>query len=231
MFVTLQRKELLKPMENKEALNTLHEIKELMEKSSRFQSISGWSILIVGLLASVVSAGAWLLLLPHEFTYPATIVAPLSRGDMGMLINSPYRTLIASSVALALLVVSFAVVCFGSYRLMKRQGEVEFGRTIRRPLFHFAVPMVVGGLLCLAMLMQGHYGLTSTFMLVFYGLALLNASHYTSRSIALLGYCELVLGVVDCFVVSHAILFWFLGFGLLHIVFGIYFIVNGCGKE
>ena len=226
MFVTLQRKELLKPMENKEALNTLHEIKELMEKSSRFQAISGWSILIVGLLASVVSAGAWLLLLPHEFTYPATIVAPLSRGDMGMLINSPYRTLIASSVALALLVVSFAVVCFGSYRLMRRQGGFEFGRTIRRPLFHFAVPMVVGGLLCLAMLMQGHYGLTSTFMLVFYGLALLNASHYTSRSIALLGYCELVLGVVDCFVVSHAILFWFLGFGLLHIVFGIYFILK-----
>ena len=217
-------------MENKEALNTLHEIKELMEKSSRFQSISGWSILIVGLLASMVSAGAWLLLLPHEFTYPATIVAPLSRGDMGMLINSPYRTVIASGVALALLVVSFAVVCFGSYRLMKRQGDFQFGRTIRRPLFHFAVPMVVGGLLCLAMLMQGHYGLTSTFMLVFYGLALLNASHYTSRSIALLGYCELVLGVVDCFMVSHAILFWFLGFGLLHIVFGIYFIVNGRGK-
>jgi hypothetical protein len=230
MFVTLQRKELLKPMENKEALNTLHEIKELMEKSSRFQAISGWSILIVGLLASMVSAGAWLLLLPHEFTYPATIVAPLSRGDMGMLINSPYRTVIASGVALALLVVSFAVVCFGSYRLMKRQGDFQFGRTIRRPLFHFAVPMVVGGLLCLAMLMQGHYGLTSTFMLVFYGLALLNASHYTSRSIALLGYCELVLGVVDCFMVSHAILFWFLGFGLLHIVFGIYFIVNGRGK-
>ena len=226
MFVTLQRKELLKPMENIEALNTLHEIKDLMEKSSRFQSISGWSILIVGLLASVVSAGACLLLLPHEFTYPATIVAPLSRGDMGILINSPYRTLIASSVALALLVVSFAVVCFGSYRLMKRQGDFQFGRTIRRPLFHFAVPMVVGGLLCLAMLMQGHYGLTSTFMLVFYGLALLNASHYTSRSIALLGYCELVLGVVDCFVVSHAILFWFLGFGLLHIVFGIYFILK-----
>ena len=225
MFVTLQRKELLKPMENKEALNTLHEIKELMEKSSRFQAISGWSILIVGLLASVVSAGAWLLLLPHEgMTW-------LPEGMGGMLINSPYRTLIASSVALVLLVVSFAVVCYGSYRLMKRQGSFEFGRTIRRPLFHFAVPMVVGGLLCLAMLMQGHYGLTSTFMLVFYGLALLNASHYTSRSIALLGYCELVLGVVDCFVVSHAILFWFLGFGLLHIVFGIYFIVSCRGKE
>ena len=212
-------------MENKEALNTLHEIKELMEKSSRFQSINGWSIIIIGLLASVVSAGACTLLLPHEG------LSWMPEGWNGLLINSPYRTLIASACAVALLVVSFAVVCFGSYRLMKRQGDFVFGKTIRRPLFHFSVPMVVGGLLCVAMLLQGHYGLTSTFMLVFYGLALLNASHYTSRSIALLGYCELVLGVVDCFVVSHAILFWFLGFGLLHIVFGIYFIVNGRGKE
>ena len=207
-------------MENKEALNTLHEIKELMEKSSRFQSINGWSIIIIGLLASVVSAGAWTLLLPHEG------LSWMPEGWNGLLINSPYRTLIASACAVALLVVSFAVVCCGSYRLMKRQGDVVFGKTIRRPLFHFSVPMVVGGLLCVAMLLQGHYGLTSTFMLVFYGLALLNASHYTSRAIALLGYCELALGVADCFVVSHAILFWFLGFGVLHIVFGIYFVLK-----
>ena len=109
---------------------------------------------------------------------------------------------------------------------MKRQGGLAFGKAVRRPLLHFAVPMLVGGLLCVAMLMQGHYGLTSTFMLVFYGLALLNASHYTSPAIALLGYCELVLGVLDCFVASHAILFWFLGFGLLHLLFGAYFAIK-----
>ena len=207
-------------MENNEALNTLHEIKELMEKSSRFQSISGWSIIIIGLLASVVSAGAWTLLLPHEG------LSWMPEDWNGLLINSPYRTLIASACAVALLVVSFAVVCLGSYRMMKRQEGQEFGKAVRRPLFHFSVPMVVGGLLCVAMLLQGHYGLTSTFMLVFYGLALLNASHYTSRAIALLGYCELALGVADCFVASHAILFWFLGFGVMHLVFGIYFVLN-----
>ena len=91
---------------------------------------------------------------------------------------------------------------------------------VRSLLLKMAGPSVV------AMLMQGHYGLTSTFMLVFYGLALLNASHYTSPAIALLGYCELVLGVLDCFVASHAILFWFLGFGLLHLLFGAYFAIK-----
>ncbi len=206
-------------MEKNDALNTLHEIRDLMEKSSRFRSISGWSLVTVGLLASVVSAGAWLLLLPHPQ------LSWLPEGWGGMLINSPHRTMIACGCALALLVVSFAVVSYGSYLTIRRQREFVFDQTIRRPLFHFCVPMLVGGMLCLAMLMQGHYGLTSTLMLVFYGLALLNASHYTHPTIALLGYCELVLGVADCFVSTHAILFWFLGFGLLHIVFGTYFIV------
>ena len=77
--------------------------------------------------------------------------------------------------------------------------------------------------MCLALLMQGHYGLTSTFMLVFYGLALINCAHYTTSDIAILGYGELILGIIDCFVVSQGLLFWFLGFGLWHIIFGICF--------
>ena len=39
----------------------------------------------------------------------------------------------------------------------------------------------------------------------------------------LLGYGQLLLGIIDCFVVSYGILFWFLGFGLWHIIFGIFF--------
>lgn len=208
-------------MENKEALNTLNEIKEMMEKSSRFQSISGWSIVVVGMLASVVSAAAWLLLLPHAD------MAWLPAGCSGLLINSPWRSSIAILVALLLLVVSFATVAALSLGKMKRQkGAVRFDPSLRRCLIHFCVPMLAGGLLCLAMLQQGHYGLTSTFMLVFYGLALINCSHYTHSSIAALGYVQLVLGVVDCFVVSHAILFWWLGFGLMHVVYGFYFIAK-----
>lgn len=208
-------------MENKEALNTLNEIKDLMEKSSRFQSISGLSIVIVGLLASVVSAGAWLMLLPHSD------ISWLPTTCSGFLINSPFRTKIAVFSALLLLVISFSTVSFFSLHKMKKQnGAVNLDSTLRRCLFHFCVPMIVGGLLCAAMLLQGHYGLTSTFMLVFYGLALINCSHYTSSSIAMLGYAQLVLGVVDCFAVSHAILFWWLGFGLMHILFGIYFIIK-----
>lgn len=208
-------------MNNNEAINTLNEIKDLMKKSSRFQTISGLSIIIIGIYASIVSLGAWLLLGDHEpYSW-------LPSWSLDLSINTPTRTWVAILCALALVVVSFGTVCIMSYAKTKRQNhQFSFDQTVRRPLLHFFVPAVTGGLLCLAMLLQGHYGLTSSFMLVFYGLALINCSHYTTSSIALLGYGELLLGIIDCFLISHGILFWFLGFGLWHIVFGIFFTLN-----
>ncbi len=222
MFVTLQHKVLLKHiMDNNEAINTLNEIKELMQKSSRFQTISGLSIVIIGIYATIVSIGAWLLLGPAPATDDGTL---LGEAAGRLSINTPYRTWVAVGCALALVAVSFGTVCLMSYFKTKRMNQrFTFDQTVRRPLIHFFVPALTGGLLCVAMLLQGHYGLTSTFMLVFYGLALINCSHYTTSSIALLGYGELALGIADCFAVNHGILFWFLGFGLWHIVFGIYF--------
>ena len=202
-------------MDNKDALNTLKEIKDLMARSSRFQTISGWSIVIIGIYASIVSLGAWLLLGNHE---PYTWL-PAFAQDFA--INTPSRTILALVIAAVLVVVSFLTVCLGSYLKTKRVNQAfAFDQTVRRSLINFFVPAIAGALFCVAMLVQGHYGLTSSIMLLFYGLALINCSHYTSSSIALLGYGQLLLGIVDCFVVHHAILFWFLDFGLLHIIYG-----------
>ena len=205
-------------MDNNDAINTLREIKDIMNKSSRFQTISGLSIVIIGIYASVVSLGAWLLLGNHQ------PIGWLPEWCGSFAINTPSRTWFAVVCAAVLVVVSFGTVSLMSYRKTVRVNRrFVFDRTVRRSLLNFFIPAVTGGLVCLALLMQGHYGLTSTFMLVFYGLALINCSHSTTSDLALLGYGQLLLGIVDCFVVSHGILFWFLGFGLWHIIFGIFF--------
>jgi hypothetical protein len=205
-------------MNNNDAINTLREIKDIMQKSSRFQTISGFSIIIIGIYASIVSVGAWLLMGNHE----AYNWMPEWSADYA--INTPGRTWVAIVCAALLVAVSFGTVFLMSYFKTKRVNQrFAFDHTVRRCLFHFFVPAVTGGLVCLALLMQGHYGLTSTFMLVFYGLALINCAHYTTSDIAILGYGELILGIIDCFVVSQGLLFWFLGFGLWHIIFGICF--------
>lgn len=205
-------------MDNNDAINTLREIKDIMQRSSRFQHISGFSIIIIGIYASIVSLGAWLLLGSHE------PYGWLPEWTQGFGLNTPSRTWTAIVCAALLVAVSFGTVSLMSYFKMRRAGQrFSFDSAVRRSLVGFVIPAATGGLICLALLIQGHYGLTSTFMLVFYGLALINCSHSTTSDLALLGYGELLLGIVDCFVVSHGILFWFLGFGLWHIVFGIFF--------
>ena len=90
-------------------------------------------------------------------------------------------------------------------------------------LWNFFLPLLTGGILCFSLIWQQYYGLTSSIMLIFYGLSLVNCSKYTYSDIRYLGYAEILLGLVDSFTITHALLFWVTGFGLLHIAAGIYF--------
>ncbi|MES2397617.1 MAG: hypothetical protein V4549_16525 [Bacteroidota bacterium] len=56
--------------------------------------------------------------------------------------------------------------------------------------------------------------------LLFYGLALINASKYTLNDIRYLGICEIVLGLIASLYIGYGLLFWAAGFGVLHIVYG-----------
>ena len=194
-------------MKEEEVKTTLRDIKDMMEKSSRFTAISGWSIVIIGVLATV------------SYFLVSSMFAKS--------INSPQTIRTAVVFALCLLVVSFAIVTLCSAIKSKRIGRpFRFDKTIGRLLFSFGLPMLVGGLFGIAMLVQGHYGLTSSIMLLFYGLALVNCHHYTAPVLRFLGYGELLLGIIDCFLVDYGFLFWLLGFGILHILFGIFFIIK-----
>jgi hypothetical protein len=57
--------------------------------------------------------------------------------------------------------------------------------------------------------------------LIFYGLALVNAGKYTIKEIRYLGITEIALGILASFVVGYGLIFWSLGFGVLHIAYGL----------
>ena len=121
---------------------------------------------------------------------------------------------------------SYAIHC-AALALMKLdnfQFQYIFkDKSVYRLLWNFFLPLLTGGILCFSLIWHQHYGLTSSIMLIFYGLSLVNCSKYTYSDIRYLGYAEILLGLIDSFVVTHALLFWVIGFGLLHIVAGIYF--------
>ena len=57
--------------------------------------------------------------------------------------------------------------------------------------------------------------------LIFYGLALVNASKFTFEEIRSLGIVQIILGLLASYFIEYGLLFWALGFGIMHIVYGI----------
>ena len=207
-------------MEEKEVKQTLDDIREMMSKSSRFQAISGWSIIIIGLYAAVASAMAAAVIGIGDWL---PCCENLQRFAV---LDTPSKIRIAALIAIGLLILSLLTMFLMAITKSKRHNlRFVFDKRMFQMLFDFFIPLAAGGLLSMALVMQGHYGLTSSIMLLFYGLALVNCSHYTYPALRWLGYAELLIGIIDCFTMSHALLFWFLGFSVMHVVFGIAYIL------
>ena len=190
-------------MNKDKALESVNEIKELMEKSSKFISISGLAAIMAGVYAL---AG----------TYIATCLV------------TPDTTLITAlklMIIVAILVLAAAAVTAGilSYNKSKKLRQKFFSKLTYRALWNFSLPMLAGGIVCISILMHEYYDILASVMLLFYGLALVNTSKFTYSSVAWLGYAFLCLGIADCFFEGHALMFWTIGFGGFHILYGMLF--------
>ena len=119
--------------------------------------------------------------------------------------------------------VAFLSVVTGIYlttRKAKKNGEKIWDTSSRRLIFNFLIPLVAGGLYILIILAQGKYGQTGGLMLIFYGLALVNASKYSIGDIKYLGFTEIVLGLIAALYPGYGFYLWVIGFGVMHIIYG-----------
>lgn len=195
--------------EPQQHLETLREIRELMEKSSRFISLSGLSGVFAGLFALVGAACAFLILQAD----------PFSHTDYAT--HSDQRTLLLLLLdCVIVLVASLTVAVILTTRQARRKGQIAWGSTAKRLLLNLFIPLATGGIFCLALLYHGQIGLIPPAMLVFYGLSLLNGSKYTLHDIRYLGVSEILLGLIAMFFTGYGLLFWAIGFGVLHIAYG-----------
>ena len=216
-------------MKENEVKQTLEDIREMMSKSSRFQAISGWSIVIIGLFAAVASMMAAAVIGVGDWLPCCENLQKFA------VLNTPVKIRIAALIAIGLFALSLLTVFVCAIIKSKRHNlRFVFDKRMFMMLLDFFIPLLAGGLLSMALVMQQHYGLTSSIMLLFYGLALVNCSHYTYPVLRWLGYAELLIGIIDCFTMSHALLFWFLGFSVMHVLFGLVYVwkfEQGVGKR
>ena len=64
------------------------------------------------------------------------------------------------------------------------------------------------------------YAFVAPLTLVFYGLALVNASKYTLGYIRYFGITMIILGLASVWFLGYGLFFWTLGFGVCHIIYG-----------
>ncbi len=192
-----------------QSLETLHDIKRMMERSSRFISLSGWSGITAGICALAGAAFA--------------------RQRINHYYQSEYRQLTGAitklkydliTIAILTFVAAFILAIFFTYLKSRKEGVAIWGATARRLMWNTFLPLACGGFLIWHLIENDGYGMVGPASLIFYGLALVNGSKYTMGEVRWLGYGEIILGIVNLWFPGRGIIFWSLGFGVLHIIYG-----------
>ncbi len=204
-------------MEEKEIHDELSAIRGLMERSSKFISLSGLSGILAGVYA-LIGAGAAYFIIQNTPTVISNTTSPISIFEV--MANAINVLLSLTVVALLVLITSLTTGIILSSRKAKRKGQSIWGTTSRTLLFHMFIPLFTGGILIILFLYQGNGGLIIPAMLIFYGLSLVSASNFTFTDVKYLGLLEIVLGLIAACFPGYGLLFWAIGFGVLHIIYG-----------
>jgi hypothetical protein len=200
----------MKPIQEYE--KDIASIRTMMERSAKFISLSGLSGVLAGFYALAGAFAAYYIV-----QYP---VSPFGFRSNPIQEQDPDALWKLIGLASLVLLLSVITAVGLSQRKAKRQGVHLWSSASRTMLINVAVPLVSGGIFILIMLNTGHFDLAAPACLIFYGIALIQGSTNTFDEIRYLGFCEIGLGLVAAMYPGYGLIFWALGFGVLHIIYG-----------
>lgn len=192
-------------MESKDYLKDISEIKNMMNKSSRFISLSGLSGILAGVYALIGAAVAYWLVMEYS-------------NGMLILDGRIFNFVLLDLILVAVLSIATGILL--TTQKAKKQGAKIWDATSKRLVINFLIPLIAGGLYILIILNHQKYGQTGGLMLIFYGLALINASKYSIGDIRYLGIIQILLGLIAALYPGYGFWLWVLGFGVMHIAYG-----------
>ena len=201
---------------NTKPIDQLNEIRDMMERSSRFISLSGLSGIIAGILALAGAAFAFFYL-----NYDLRYFNPdeYFNSELPWISYSTIGILFADAALVLSLAIGAAV--YFTTRKAKKQGLKIWSISTKQLLISLFIPLATGGIFCFILLYHRLIFLIAPATLIFYGLALLNASKYTLGEIKWLGILEITLGLLAAIFAGYGLLVWAIGFGILHILYGV----------
>ncbi|MBP6386397.1 MAG: hypothetical protein KA327_07205 [Pseudarcicella sp.] len=196
---------------NKDYQEDLSHIRSMMERSSRFISLSGLSGVFAGLSALIGGIYVFQLLEGYGLHY--------LDGK-----SKIYNDNIVRELGFTAFIILFFALFFGIFftiRKSKKYNLPIWTSATKKMIINLSIPLLVGGIFCLSLILNEIYVFLAPATLLFYGLALINAEKYTYSDIKYLGYSELILGCVSLFFLGYGLILWIIGFGILHILYGL----------
>ena len=187
-------------------LEDIKAIRDMMEKSSKFLSLSGLSGIIAGVTAIAGAAFAWLYILSNP---SATGLDRLQQIEV----------LLVDALIVLLVTIGFGI--YLSAKKAKKNHQKLFNKVTLKTVYNLSIPLIAGGVYSLLCIYRGDVEIVAATTLIFYGLALVNVSKYTFDEIHYLGITEIVLGIAAAVFLYHGIIFWTIGFGICHIIYGL----------
>jgi len=187
-------------------LDDLKAIREMMEKSTRFLSLSGLSGIMAGITAIAGAAFAWFYILSNPSA------AGLDRTQQ-------LTVLLVDAVLVLGISIGFGIY-FSTAKARKSKQKL-FNKVTQKTLYNLSIPLIAGGIFSFICLVRGDVEIIAATTLIFYGLALVNASKYTFDEIHYLGITEIILGIGAAIFLHTGIVFWTVGFGICHIIYGV----------
>jgi len=199
-----------------EQLKAISDIRNMMERSSRFISLSGLSGIFAGIYALCGAVAAYIYV---GLEFRDSRYWDAARDSVGN-INIGWWTFFSTN-AITVLSLSLVTAFILTYRKAKKQQAAIWDNTAKRLMINMSIPLIAGGIYILILFWRYNYvEMVAPSMLLFYGMALLNASKYTLKEIRYLGISEMVLGLIAFYDVGQGLFYWAFGFGVLHIVYG-----------
>ena len=196
-------------------LNDLAHIRQLMERSTKFVSLSGLSGVFAGTYALLGAFGVWF------FINVVGITHCIGEDGVAMKLFGLKFQEFCFADALLVLFLSLSTSFWLSYKKANQLGETIWNSLTRRVFINMMVPLATGGIFCLLLIYHRQSIFIAPATLIFYGLALVNVSKYTYNDIFQLGIIEILIGLLAMFFLANGLLFWTIGFGLMHIIYGI----------
>lgn len=203
--------------ENIEYLQDLRDVRKLMERSSKFISLSGVSGIMAGVYALICA-----YLVYTDILGQASLGSDYGNvpgyADSDFVFIDGLKLLGYGTVTLIL---ALGTGIFLTVRKARRKNQKVFSKPAFHLFYNLLIPLVIGGLVCLVLILKGQLDYVAPLTLIFYGLALINASNFTFNDIRGLGAIQCSLGLLSLHFSGYSLLFWALGFGVAHIFYGI----------